>query len=78
MPTQVKSEKLVALHNQISSHMEEIENLFNRPVKITVIVRTSNEVEGNVVLTSDTLRDVIGQLAIMEGWPDTFKAGEKI
>jgi hypothetical protein len=77
MPAQL-SEKLVNVHMAIQNHLGQIEELFNKPVKITIIVRTSDDAEGNIVLTNDTLRDVIGQLAIMDNWKPTLKPGDKV
>jgi len=75
MPAEV-SQKLIDLHYVISEHLEEIERLFKVPVKVTIIIRTSDEPEGNVVVTDDDLQTVIGQLAISENWKPTIKAGE--
>ena len=72
------SEKLVNCHFAIQGHLEQIEKLFNRPVKITILVRTSDTVEGNVLLTNDTLQTVVEQLATMDGWQPTLKAGERV
>jgi arginine decarboxylase-like protein len=77
MPAQL-SEKLVNVHMAIQNHLGQIEELFNKPVKITIIVRTSDDAEGNILLTNDTLRDVIGQLAIMDTWKPTLKPGDNV
>lgn len=77
MPAQV-SEKLVNCHLAIQDHLDQIKKLFNKPVKVTIIIRTSDDAEGNIVLTDDTLRDVIGQLAIMDNWKPTLKPGDKV
>jgi hypothetical protein len=77
MPAEL-SEKLKNAHFAIQDHLEAIEKLFNREVRITIIVRTSDDAEGNIVLTNDTLKDVIGQLALMDSWKPTLRAGDVV
>lgn len=74
MPAQA-NDKLIALHERVSEHLEEIAKLFNGDVKVTIIIRTSEDVEGIVVLSDDNLETVIGQLAITKNWKPTIEPG---
>ncbi len=77
MPAEV-NQKLMDLHLAISAHLNEIKAMFKGPVKVTIIIRTSEEPEGNVVVTEDDLNTVVGQLAIAENWKPTIKPGDMV
>ena len=77
MPAEV-NQKLMDLHLAISEHLEAIREMFKEPPKITIIVRTSEDPEGIVVVTDDNLQTVMGQLAIADNWKPTIKPGDVV
>lgn len=72
MPAEL-NDKLAQLHSRISDHLEEISHYFNGSVKMTLLIRTSDEAEGNVLLSDDDIQTVIDQLTVMKSWPATVK-----
>jgi len=64
------------LHQVVSEHLDDIKKLFKVDAKVTIIMRTSDDAEGIVVITDDNLQTVMGQLAIAENWKPTIKPGE--
>jgi hypothetical protein len=70
------SEKMIWCHNEISDHLDQIKKLFNKPVKATIIVRTSDDVDGMILLTDDNLETVMGQIALMAMREPMCRIGE--
>ena len=54
-----ESQRLARLRDDIADHCVAVEDLFNRPVKVTCIVRVPGNVEADVLVTIDDLDSII-------------------
>ena len=54
----MSTSRLEQLRADIADHCVEIEELFNKPVKVTCIVRVPGNNEADVLITNDGLDDV--------------------
>lgn len=73
-----KSPKLLSLHEKLSDLLDEAAQAFNKPVKKTLLIRTSDSVEGDVVIGDDDLDTVIEHLQVFKSKPPTFTKGEPL
>jgi len=55
-------DKLERLHFDINGHLVDIEKLFNRPVKITLVVRMPDMADGGVLLSNDDIQSAIAEI----------------
>lgn len=55
-----KSERLQILHDDISAHGDAIAALFNCPMQVTIIARSPDNPEREVLITSDTWEGIDG------------------
>ena len=54
-----ESQRLARLRDDVADHCVAIEELFNRPVKVTCIVRVPGNIEADVLVTIDDLDSII-------------------
>jgi hypothetical protein len=62
-----KKVDLIALQIAIESHLVEIEKLFKRGAKLTLVVRIPGNDEADVVLTTDDLDEAIHAIGRRKG-----------
>ena len=55
--------KVKAVGNVVAAHMNHIAELFNDGVKLTVLVRTSDDPEGDLLITNDDPDKIINAIA---------------
>lgn len=72
------SQKLVAVQEQMSNHMDAILRLFKPGAKITVVVRNPGYGDADVVIGSDDLDEAIRAIERMKKRQPTFRAGEPL
>lgn len=71
-------QKLIAVQDEMSNHMDAMLRLFKPGAKITVVVRNPGFGDADVVIGNDDLDESIGAIERMKKREPTFRAGEPL